>query len=193
MSDQPSSGRLARVAAAVQRGFSLGPPVFAAVIGIVVGFALSPAEASMEFYSASAEIIPVVLLTLAVQARLFQVPTVRRVLGLWSGLANSTSRADVGDAIAHVERFGEGVGTLRRFFERTVLGLALLTLLVAAQFATLHPLGTGNAEDGNPEIVYIALATGFLMVGALAMTGGIEAVGPSPEDGRRRDASTDDG
>ena len=56
--------------------------------------------------------------------------------------------------------------------------MALLGLLVAAQFAALHPLGTGDAGDGNPEVVYIALATGFLMVGALAMTGGIEAVGP---------------
>jgi hypothetical protein len=192
MSDQPSPGP-ARVAWAMQRGFSLGPPALAAVIGIAGGFALSPDEASMEFYTASAEIIPVLLLTLAVQARLFQLPTVRRVVALWSDIAAASSRADLDDALSHVERFGQGVGSLRHFFERTVLGLALLGLLVAAQFATLHPLGTGQAEDGNPDVVYIALATGFLMVGALAMTGGIEAVGPSPEDGRRRDASTDDG
>lgn len=165
----------------MQRGFSLGPPALAAVIGIAGGFALSPDEASMEFYTASAEIIPVLLLTLAVQARLFQLPTVRRVFALWSGLASSSSRPDVGDALGHIERFGEGVGSLRRFLERTVLGLALLGMLVAAQFAALHPLGTGEAGDGNPEIVYIALATGFLMVGALAMTGGIEGMGPAPE------------
>ena len=178
MQDQSPPGRLARVAWAMRRSFSLGPPVFAAVIGIAGGFTLSPEEASMDFYSASAEIIPVLLLTLAVQARLFQLPTARRVFALWSGLAASSSRADVDDALAHLERFGEGVGSLRHFFERTVLGLALLGLLVAAQFAALHPLGTGEAGDGNPEIVYIALATGFLMVGALAMTGGIEAVVP---------------
>ena len=64
--------------------------------------------------------------------------------------------------------------------------MTLLGLLVAAQFAALHPLGTGEAADGNPDVVYIALATGFLMVGALAMTGGIEAVGQSPEDRRSR-------
>jgi hypothetical protein len=185
MSDQPSPGRLARVGSAVQRGFSIGPPVFAAVIGIVVGFALSPAEASMEFYSATAEIIPVLLLTLAVQARLFQLPTIRRVAALWSDVAAASSRADVSDAVSHVERFGEGVGSLRHFFERTVLGLALLALLVAAQFATLHPLGTGEAADGNPEIVYVALATGFLMVGALAMTGGIEAMRAGPDEDDR--------
>jgi hypothetical protein len=184
MEERPSPEGVARVAWAMQRSFSLGPPVFAAVIGIAGGFALSPAEASMAFYSASAEIIPVLLLTLAVQARLFQLPTVRRVFSLWSGLASSSSRADVDDALAHLERFGEGVGSLRHFFERTVLGVALLALLVAAQFATLHPLGTGEAADGNPEVVYIALATGFLMVGALAMTGGIEAVAPAPDEAK---------
>jgi hypothetical protein len=176
MPDRPPPDRLARVAWAVQRGFTLGPPVFAAAIGIVVGFALSPREASMEFYSQAAEIIPVLLLTLAVQARLFELPTVRRVVCLWSGLSTASSRGDVDDALAHVERFGESVGSLRRFLERTVLGFALLSLLVAAQFAALHPLGTGRPDDGNPEVVYIALATGFLMIGALAMTGGIEAV-----------------
>ena len=178
MEERSSPGSVARVAWAMQRGFSLGPPVVAAAGGIAGGLALSPAEASMGFYSASAEIIPVLLLTLAVQARLFQLPTMRRVFALWSGIASSTSRADVDDALTHVERFGEGIGSLRHFLERTVLGVALLGLLVAAQFAALHPLGTGDAGDGNPEVVYIALATGFLMVGALAMTGGIEAVGP---------------
>ena len=59
-----------------------------------------------------------------------------------------------------------------------------------AQFATLHPLGTGEAADGNPEVVYIALATGFLMVGALAMTGGIEAVAPAPDEAKDDVGST---
>jgi hypothetical protein len=192
MSDQPSPGRLSRVAWAVQRGLTLGPPVFAAVIGVAVGFALSPAEASMEFYSATAEIIPVLLLTLAVQARLFQLPTVRRFVALWSDIAAASSRADVDDALAHVERLGQRVGSLRHFFERTVLGLGLLGLLVAAQFATLHPLGTGQAEDGNPEIVYIGLATGFLMVGALAMTGGIEAMRAGPGEAAGPDEAAQD-
>jgi hypothetical protein len=43
------------------------------------------------------------------------------------------------------------------------------------EFAALHPLATGDPDDGNPQVAYIALATGFLMIAGLALLGGIEA------------------
>jgi hypothetical protein len=42
---------------------------------------------------------------------------------------------------------------VQRLTERIAVGLALLGLLLVAEFAALHPLATGHPKDGNPEVV----------------------------------------
>lgn len=54
------------------------------IVGMVVGILLSPNEAPKEFYSAVAGVVPVLLLTLAVQARFFELPTAAQFRALWS-------------------------------------------------------------------------------------------------------------
>lgn len=146
----------------LQAGLFLSPLLLAGVIGFVGGLVLSPREASKEFYSAVAGIIPVLLLTLAVQARFFELPTVQQIRAQVSRIAETeVDTDDISEAIEQLTR------PTRRLAERIAFGVALLGVLVAAEFAALHPLATGEPKDGNPDVVYIALASGFLLIGGL--------------------------
>jgi hypothetical protein len=145
-----------------------------AIAGIVSGLLLAPDEASKEFYSAAASAIPVLLLTLAIQARFFALPTSAEVIAQFAPpelRENEGARAYAARVLSDViQRFP----AQQRFIERMAFGTALLGLLVVAEFAALHPLATGHPGDGNPELVYVALTTGFLMIGGLALLGRIE-------------------
>ena len=173
-SSRASVGRIASLSWNTYRAVTLGPLIGTAAAGVLTGFVLAPDEASKEFYSTVAEVIPVLLLTLAVQARIFQLPTGRELLAAVA----STSSRDSQDLLAYTEELAQST---RLLIERTVLGVGLLGLLVAAEFAALHPLATGKPDDGNPEIIYVALATGFLMLAGLAMLGRIDVRTPPPE------------
>jgi hypothetical protein len=151
----------------------LGPPVLGGLLGLVLGFALAPDEASAEFYSAVAQVIPVLLLALAVQTRFFELPSLQQLLAHVRVPQSQSHDEGVDRALGVLEQSARSVAAGQRLLER-ILGAALLAMLVIAEFAALHPLTTGQPGDGNPEVVYIALATGFLMLGGLALVGAIE-------------------
>lgn len=157
----------------------LGPPAIGAVLGVLLGFALAPDEASEEFYSAVAQIIPVLLLALAVQTRFFELPTPRELVAQVRVPRRASDEGGVDAALELLEESARSVAAGQRLLERTLIGVAILGVLVIAEFAALHPLTTGQPDDGNPEVVYIALATGFLMIGGLALVGAIEPEGPA--------------
>lgn len=155
-------------------GASLGPVWLVGLVALIVGLVLAPDEASKEFYSAVAGVIPVLLLTLAVQARFFELPT-------WSEVRErfELSRKPGEHWLLHYLRVWAdtfvGAKARWRFVERILFGLALLALLVIGEFAALHPLAEGQPRAGNPQLVYAALTAGFAMVAALSLLGGIEA------------------
>ena len=151
----------------------LGPPVLGGLLGLVLGFALAPDEASEEFYSAVAQIIPVLLLALAVQTRFFELPSLQQLLAHVRVPQRESNEEGVDRVLGVLEESARSVAAGQRLLER-ILGAALLGMLVIAEFAALHPLTTGRPGDGNPEVVYVALATGFLMLGGLALVGAVE-------------------
>jgi len=149
--------------------------VLAGGIGGAVGLTLSPEEASREFYSAAVGIIPVLLLTLAVQARFFELPRIQQVLALLRLPEREPGESSAGYTRRALENFEAAQASAGHLLDRAMFGLLLLGLLVTAEFVALHPLASGRPENGNPEVVYVALVTGFLMIGGLAVLGGIEA------------------
>lgn len=158
----------------------------AALAGALIGVFLSPREASKDFYSAVAGLIPVLLLTLAVQARFFALSTIREVRGRASQLSASVRAASQmytstppDDMVTVVLGVSRAWSSTRRLFERTLFGLWLLGVLMVAEFAALHPLATGRAQDGNPQIIYVAITTGFLTIAGLALLGAVELGAPA--------------
>jgi hypothetical protein len=185
-------GRFANLSWRAYRALMIGPVLLAGMTGVIAGLVLAPAEASKEFYSSVAGVIPVLLLTLAVQARFFQLQTTEfiAVIAQTVSLAADLDRdRDRDQRFKYLENWVQTWRSWSRLFERTVVGVALLGLLLVAEFAALHPLGTGKPDDGNPQVIYVALASGFLMIGGLAVIGGIEARVPpqgreAPDDRR---------
>jgi hypothetical protein len=127
------------------------------------------------------------LLTLAVQARFFELPTLEQIRAQVSRISKTeVDTDDIAEAIEQLTR------PTRRPAERIAFGVALLGVLVAAEFAALHPLATGEPKDGNPDVVYIALASGFLLIGGLALMGQIVAVEPAPKSKTAGEQGADD-
>ena len=156
------------------RAPSLGAIWLVGLVALVGGLLLAPPEASKEFFSAIAGVIPVLLLTLAVQARFFELPT-------WSHVKERfelTRKPKETWGLHYLRVVVQTIEDARprwRFVERILVGLALLVLLTVGEFAALHPLATGRATDGNPRLVYAAVAAGFAMIAGLSLIGGVES------------------
>ena len=152
---------LERLLQVVVRGQSrlLGPAAWPAAFpwaGFLIAYLASPAEADEAFYDAASQIIPVLLLVLAVELRFFRL----RSLPL-PAFERDQSLAE------KLEAAERSVVPLAR----VAVSLATLAVLAIGEFAALHPLSSGVAEAGNAGLVYGALGAGVGALAALAILG----------------------
>jgi hypothetical protein len=115
-----------------------------------IGYTGSPAEATLSFYATAAQIIPVLLLVLAVEFQFFSY----RAIPLPQELG--TDRQATRLAIR---------------LNRMIAALATLTALIIGELAALHPVAIGSALSGNPRVVYAAIGGALGAIVALALAG----------------------
>lgn len=106
---------------------------------------LAPAAGSKPFYEAAAQVIPVIMLTLAIEARAFEWRLE------WNGWADRWAKGLDGEVIVAFS----GVGVL--------LGL------VIAEISTLVQLTTASVRDPQPKFVFGAMVCGFVAVVLVAV------------------------
>jgi hypothetical protein len=112
----------------------------------VAGLAIAPDAGSRSFYEASAQVIPVIMLTLAIEARAFEWDLD------WRGWQDRCDRGLDGPV--------------------TVAGSRVLVLLIliGAELQALGRLrGRGALEDLRPQLVFAAMVVGFAAVGLAAV------------------------
>ena len=141
----------------------IGPAYWPALfpyVGALVAFILSPAEATAEFYSAAAQIIPVLLLVLAVELRFFRVDMPDL------SAAAPPSGMDLASVQAWERRLrsSEVVRGIR-----TLISIGTLAILTLGEFVALHPLTQSDDAAGNPRWIYAALAAGLGAIAALSL------------------------
>ena len=119
---------------------------------------LAPDHATAEFYSAVSQIIPVLLLVLAVEARLFRVPMpdARRSGESWRAVAKRAT------------------DDLRPLLAAAVLGATLFTM-IAGELRALSALASGHPETYRAEHVYTAVVAGMFVVAFLGLFGGYQS------------------
>ena len=131
------------------------PLAFILFLVFILSLVLAPARATGAFYSTAAQIIPVLLLVLALEARIFKLMPTQPVSGapgaFGARFQRITDPSNTGAAWVNL-----GMGT------------ALIALCIG-EFSALQPLVSGHAEDGNVGNVYAALATGFTAIAYLAI------------------------
>jgi hypothetical protein len=119
----------------------MGPVIVRAVAGFVAS-QLGPEPARREFYSAASGLIPVLLLTLAVQV---------------GAAARVTSGRGLGRALAEARR---------------AFAMVALAVLVLAELFALYTLGDGDYQQMSffrePKMIYGAIAFGLGMIGVIA-------------------------
>jgi hypothetical protein len=160
-------------------------PALGPYVGLVVGYFASPAEATADFYAAAAQIIPVLLLVLAVELRFFRVraedlPSTRYVTA--RNLARTLrslpeSAAAIADDVDRAEQ--DAVASAVGRLVRTVIAVTTLLSLTVGQFTALHPLAQGDADAGNPRWVYMAIGSGLGAIATLALLG--DDAEPAPD------------
>jgi hypothetical protein len=133
----PNAGIAARAAA--ERAL---PSICGAIAGMGAAVA-APPSAGSGFFSAAAQVVPVLLLALAIEAGQF-------------GLGKAVLPDD--------ERLARGIMSLRR-----ALLVAGVVVLVLAEWRALVALERPGRSD--PSLVYLGLAWGFVMVAGLALIG----------------------
>ena len=150
-----------------------GLPFAATLAAFVLGFVMSPAEAAMGFYDAAAQIIPVLLLVLAVELRFLQLgglPSATWLLAVRPEDAAKGVTDRAGAAARRLERFlGEGGGVT---VVRATIGVGTIVALAAAEFIALHPLSLDDAAAGNPRWIYGALCAATAAIAVLAFQRG---------------------
>jgi hypothetical protein len=152
------------------------------VVAYVVAFAVTPDErANTEFFSAAAQIIPVLLLVLAVEGQAFRWQLARLSLG-------ALGRDELVDD-ERFERYAAGEGPIEDAVEavldaavdaarnvadvllRQVTALLLLASLLAGEIVALVPLLTDAGPSGGAKPVMAAIVAGFAGVAYVAVTG----------------------
>ncbi len=159
---------------------SEGLPFAATVIAFVAGVALSPSEADLGFYEAAAQIIPVLLLVLAVELGFVRSSDLPTAMWLTSIISQETVRSpprQIQGLARHLKQLrAEGRNTR---ILRALIGAATVLALALGEFFALHPLSEGRAEAGNPRLVYGALCAGIC---AIAMVSMMQARTHPPEE-----------
>ncbi|WP_205697482.1 hypothetical protein [Conexibacter sp. SYSU D00693] len=108
--------------------------------------ALTPADGSRSFYEASAQVIPVIMLTLAIEARAFEWNLE------WRGWVDRWNRGLDGPLTAAAARV-----------------LVLLFLIVAELLALSRLADPGALQDPQPKFVFGAMGLGFAAVALAAI------------------------
>jgi hypothetical protein len=152
------------------------------VLSYVVTFGVTPADrANDEFHSAASQIIPVLLLVLAIEGQVFRWEMARSSL-------STASREDVASD-ARFRRFAEGEGpvsdaveavldaavdTARNFADallRQATALLLLASMLVGEVIALIPLLTDDPQSTSAKPVMAAIVAGFAGVAYVAITG----------------------
>ena len=152
------------------------------LVAYVVAFAVTPADgASEEFHSAASQIIPVLLLVLAVEGQVFR----------WQMARSSLSTASREDVIAdeRFQRFAGGEGPLDDAVEavldaavdtarsiadtllRQATALLLLGAMLVGEVIALVPMLTDDPGSASAKPVMAAIVAGFAGVAYVAITG----------------------
>ena len=152
------------------------------LLSYIVAFGVTPAfRASAEFHSAASQIIPVLLLVLAIEGQVFRWEVARSWL-------SAASREDVvGDA--RFRRFAAGDGPLSDAVEavldaavdtarnvadallRQATALLLLASMLVGEVIALIPLLTNDPGSTNAKPVMAAIVAGLAGVAYVAVTG----------------------
>jgi hypothetical protein len=152
------------------------------LLSYVVAFAVAPADrANDEFRSAAAQIIPVLLLVLAIEGQAFRWEMARSSL-------SGVSREDVA-ADARFQRFAAGEGPISDAVEavldaavdtarnvadallRQATALLLLASMLVGEVIALIPLLTDDPGRTSAKPVMAAIVAGFAGVAYVAITG----------------------
>lgn len=138
---------------------------FLSIIAFCVAAGVGPERASLQFYSAAAQIIPLLLLVLAVEVGFFRLQPVpkayrdsslpRALLGMLPRGGHSTGSSPV-YSVALWNRLGP---------------LLVLAALVVGELAALEPLADRTAAGSTAPIVYGAIAAGLSAIVVVAALG----------------------
>jgi hypothetical protein len=127
-----------------------------ALLGVVPSFA--PERANGAFYGTAAQVIPVLLLVLALEVRLFRIrwvpPLKRHANESW--LSHQWRRFDRAPAS----------------FPTAVVLSVTLVVLVAGEIQAINAVASQNPEHKNPGGVYTAVVVGLIVVAFVALFGG---------------------
>jgi hypothetical protein len=152
------------------------------VLSYVVAFAVTPADgASDEFHSAASQIIPVLLLVLAIEGQVFRWEMARSSLstaGREEVVSDARFRrfaADEGPISDAVEAvLDAAVDTARSFADallRQATALLLLASMLVGEVIALVPLLTDDPGGASAKPVMAAIVAGFAGVAYVAITG----------------------
>jgi hypothetical protein len=176
--------------------FRIGLPAAATVVAFVIGLVVGASSGAYEmtFYEATAQIIPVLLLVLAVEARFFRIDLVpfkqlrtSFEAELKEGLGENPSPKDVVGA-AQALQSGQSFAYVQ---QRLLMVLALLTL-VAGEVVSVLVLGQSDLESrGLQGLVLGATFAGLGAVTVAALTGPMPIPEPSPQSAKGTDEGTD--
>ena len=152
------------------------------LVSYVVAFGVTPADrATAEFHSAASQIIPVLLLVLAVEGQVFRWEMARTSL-------STASREDV-ERDERFRRFAAGEGPVGGAVEalldaavdtarsvadtllRQATALLLLASMLVGEVIALIPMLTDDPESTSAKPVMAAIVAGFAGVAYVAITG----------------------
>lgn len=152
------------------------------VLAYVVAFGLTPDDrATTDFHAAASQIIPVLVLVLAVEGQLFR----------WEMARSSLSSVSKEDVVRdeRFQRFAAGEGPISDAVEavldaavttarnvadallRQATALLLLASLLVGEVVALVPLLTDDPASANAKPVMAAIVAGFAGVAYVAVTG----------------------
>jgi hypothetical protein len=152
------------------------------LIAYVVAFAVTPGEGvSPEFHAAASQIIPVLLLVLAVEGQVFRWEISRSSLAAVGAedlmddprfARYSAGEGPIGEAVEAV--LDAAVDTVRNLADallRQVTALLLLAGMLVGEVVSLVPLLTDDPGGASAKPVMAAIVAGFAGVAYVAVTG----------------------
>ena len=161
------------------------PLVFAGptfvLLSYVIAFSVTSGRATAEFYSAASQIIPVLLLVLAIEGQVFR----------WEMARSSLSTASREDIVSdeRFQRFAAGEGPVADAVDavldaavdaarnvadtllRQATALLLLASMLVGEIIALIPLLTDDLSSASTKPVMAAIVAGFAGVAYVAITG----------------------
>jgi hypothetical protein len=146
--------------------------VLVAAAAYIAGFLLSAPEAELNFYTTAAQVIPVLLLALAIEARVFRPPQRKR----WSPTTDDEPLA------AFVARRGKEVNDLADYLAETAVVVAVPLSLAVGEIFALLPVMSGDAAGGHAKPVLASILAGLGGVVGFALVGPDRRIGSTRSD-----------